>query len=40
MMKYRRLGNGLKVSEVGLASWLTYGEFVEGQNAGLYSPYL
>jgi voltage-dependent potassium channel beta subunit len=33
-LKYRRLGNsGLKVSEIGLGSWLTYGEAVEKQNA-------
>lgn len=33
-MKYRKLGNsGLKVSEVGLGSWLTYGESVAEQNA-------
>jgi voltage-dependent potassium channel beta subunit len=33
-MKYRRLGNsGLKVSEIGLGSWLTYGAAVEKQNA-------
>lgn len=31
-MKYRRLGNsGVKISEVGLGSWLTYGETI-GQN--------
>ncbi|GEK58654.1 aldo/keto reductase [Marinococcus halophilus] len=34
-MKYRRLGNsGLKVSEIGLGSWLTYGSSVEDQTAG------
>ncbi|MDZ5783279.1 aldo/keto reductase family protein [Marinococcus luteus] len=34
-MKYRRLGNsGVKVSEIGLGSWLTYGSSVEGQTAG------
>ncbi|MDF2925205.1 MAG: putative oxidoreductase, aryl-alcohol dehydrogenase like protein [Paenibacillaceae bacterium] len=33
-MKYRRLGNtGLKVSEISLGSWLTYGGYVEKQNA-------
>lgn len=33
-MKYRRLGNsGLKVSEIALGSWLTYGESVDQQNA-------
>lgn len=33
-MKYRRLGNsGLKISEIGLGSWLTYGETVGNQNA-------
>jgi len=33
-MNYRRLGNsGLKVSEIGLGSWLTYGAAVERQNA-------
>jgi voltage-dependent potassium channel beta subunit len=33
-MKYRRLGNsGLKVSEIGLGSWLTYGKAVENQTA-------
>ncbi|GGE52897.1 aldo/keto reductase [Pullulanibacillus camelliae] len=33
-MKYRRLGNsGLKVSEIGLGSWLTYGETVDIDNA-------
>ncbi|PWW31448.1 voltage-dependent potassium channel beta subunit [Cytobacillus oceanisediminis] len=33
-MKYRRLGNsGLKVSEIGLGSWLTYGKAVEDQTA-------
>lgn len=32
-MKYRRLGqSGLKVSELGLGSWLTYGETVEKEN--------
>lgn len=34
-MKYRRLGNsGVKVSEIGLGSWLTYGSSVEDQTAG------
>ncbi|QSF46360.1 aldo/keto reductase family protein [Paenibacillus tianjinensis] len=33
-MKYRRLGNtGLKVSEIGLGSWLTYGTAAEQQAA-------
>lgn len=33
-MKYRKLGNsGLKVSEVSLGSWLTYGGYVERENA-------
>jgi voltage-dependent potassium channel beta subunit len=33
-VKYRRLGNtGLKVSEISLGSWLTYGGYVEKQNA-------
>lgn len=33
-MKYRRLGaNGLKVSEISLGSWLTYGGYVERENA-------
>lgn len=33
-MKYRRLGNsGLKVSEIGLGSWLTYGKSVNNQTA-------
>ena len=33
-MEYRRLGNsGLKVSEIALGSWLTYGETVDNQNA-------
>lgn len=33
-MKYRRLGNtGLKVSEISLGSWLTYGGYVEKENA-------
>lgn len=33
-MKYRRLGRtGLKVSEVSLGSWLTYGGYVERENA-------
>ena len=33
-MKYRRLGkSGLKVSEISLGSWLTYGGYVEKQNA-------
>jgi voltage-dependent potassium channel beta subunit len=34
VMEYRRLGNtGLKVSEISLGSWLTYGGYVEEQNA-------
>lgn len=34
MMKYRRLGNsGLKISEIGLGSWLTYGKAVNNQTA-------
>ncbi|PAE42927.1 aldo/keto reductase family protein [Bacillus sp. 7884-1] len=33
-MKYRRLGNsGLKISELGLGSWLTYGKSVNNQTA-------
>ncbi|MEK3713939.1 MULTISPECIES: aldo/keto reductase family protein [unclassified Paenibacillus] len=33
-MKYRRLGGtGLKVSEISLGSWLTYGGYVEQDNA-------
>ncbi|MFS0864676.1 aldo/keto reductase family protein [Fredinandcohnia sp. 179-A 10B2 NHS] len=33
-MEYRRLGDtGLKVSEISLGSWLTYGGYVEEQNA-------
>ncbi|WP_226665275.1 aldo/keto reductase family protein [Metabacillus litoralis] len=33
-MKYRKLGNsGLKISEIGLGSWLTYGKSVENQTA-------
>ncbi|HET7580724.1 MAG TPA: aldo/keto reductase family protein [Bacillales bacterium] len=33
-MKYRRLGSsGVKISEVGLGSWLTYGETVEDNTA-------
>jgi voltage-dependent potassium channel beta subunit len=33
-MKYRRLGNsGLKVSEIGLGSWLTYGESIGSNTA-------
>ncbi|ALC90789.1 voltage-gated potassium channel [Bacillus sp. FJAT-18017] len=33
-MQYRRLGKtGLKVSEISLGSWLTYGGYVEGQKA-------
>jgi len=33
-MQYRRLGNsGLKVSEISLGSWLTYGGYVEKQEA-------
>jgi aryl-alcohol dehydrogenase-like predicted oxidoreductase len=34
LMQYRRLGNtGLKVSEISLGSWLTYGGYVEEQKA-------
>lgn len=34
MMKYRKLGNtGLKVSEISLGSWLTYGGYVEQEKA-------
>lgn len=34
MMEYRRLGRtGLKVSEISLGSWLTYGGYVEKDNA-------
>jgi Predicted oxidoreductases (related to aryl-alcohol dehydrogenases) len=34
-MKYRRLGSsGLKVSEIGLGSWLTYGDATETETAG------
>jgi voltage-dependent potassium channel beta subunit len=34
IMQYRRLGNsGLKVSEISLGSWLTYGGYVEEQKA-------
>jgi voltage-dependent potassium channel beta subunit len=34
VMKYRKLGNtGLKVSEISLGSWLTYGGYVEKENA-------
>jgi voltage-dependent potassium channel beta subunit len=33
-MKYRKLGHsGLKVSEISLGSWLTYGGYVERENA-------
>ena len=33
-MQYRRLGGGgVKVSEISLGSWLTYGGYVEKQNA-------
>ena len=33
-MKYRNLGrNGLRVSEIALGSWLTYGKSVEDQTA-------
>jgi voltage-dependent potassium channel beta subunit len=33
-MKYRKLGNsGLKISEIGLGSWLTYGKAVNNQTA-------
>ncbi|NOV01427.1 aldo/keto reductase family protein [Paenibacillus planticolens] len=33
-MKYRKLGlSGLKVSEISLGSWLTYGGYVERENA-------
>ncbi|GGK29892.1 hypothetical protein GCM10010965_23440 [Caldalkalibacillus thermarum] len=33
-MKYRRLGrSGLKVSEISLGSWLTYGKSVDQQIA-------
>lgn len=33
-MKYRKLGNtGLKVSEIGLGSWLTYGTAAEQKAA-------
>jgi len=33
-MKYRRLGStGVKVSEISLGSWLTYGGYVEDENA-------
>jgi aryl-alcohol dehydrogenase-like predicted oxidoreductase len=33
-MKYRRLGgSGLKVSEISLGSWLTYGGYVEREHA-------
>ncbi|MFE0558581.1 aldo/keto reductase family protein [Paenibacillus sp. NPDC058910] len=33
-MKYRRIGRtGLKVSEISLGSWLTYGGYVERENA-------
>ena len=34
LMKYRRLGEtGLKVSEISLGSWLTYGGYVDSENA-------
>lgn len=33
-MKYPKLGNtGLNVSEISLGSWLTYGGYVEQENA-------
>lgn len=33
-MQYRKLGGcGLKVSEISLGSWLTYGGYVEKQEA-------
>lgn len=33
-MNFRRLGgSGLKVSEISLGSWLTYGGYVERENA-------
>jgi aryl-alcohol dehydrogenase-like predicted oxidoreductase len=33
-MKYRKLGNsGLKVSEIGLGNWLTYGTAVEQERS-------
>jgi aryl-alcohol dehydrogenase-like predicted oxidoreductase len=33
-VKYRNLGaSGLKVSEISLGSWLTYGGYVERENA-------
>lgn len=33
-MEFRRLGgSGLKVSEISLGSWLTYGGYVERDNA-------
>jgi voltage-dependent potassium channel beta subunit len=33
-MQYRKLGNsGLKISEIGLGSWLTYGKAVDNQTA-------
>ncbi|MDF2719826.1 MAG: aldo/keto reductase, partial [Paenibacillus sp.] len=33
-MKYRKLAKtGLKVSEISLGSWLTYGGYVERENA-------
>jgi voltage-dependent potassium channel beta subunit len=41
-MKYRRLGgSGLKVSEISLGSWLTYGGYVEKENAvnSIYKAY-
>jgi voltage-dependent potassium channel beta subunit len=41
-MQYRRLGgSGLKVSEISLGSWLTYGGYVEKENAvnSIYKAY-
>ncbi|MBP2001994.1 aryl-alcohol dehydrogenase-like predicted oxidoreductase [Paenibacillus shirakamiensis] len=41
-MKYRRLGaSGVKVSEISLGSWLTYGGYVERENAvkAIYTAY-
>jgi aryl-alcohol dehydrogenase-like predicted oxidoreductase len=33
-MRYRKLGTwGLKISEIGLGSWLTYGGYVEEEKA-------
>ena len=33
-MNFRRLGqSGIKVSEISLGSWLTYGGYVENENA-------